>query len=612
MARALWQEAWKGWTTPGQPECALDSERPPLPMPDAVREGSSLGKSLLERGRSAFLRWRERTRSKLYQGREGQRLGRTEAAFFHLWRFVVILFGEIRRDKIWHQASSLTYVSILSLFPLLLLMTSLASVFYSQDQEQKIVDWFESRWLPPTEIAVFEEQGAETEESGGDGRSSFVLWAMRKLHVDPDRVAEQQATEQATDQVEQPDGTETAGPAGDSSDDRAEIGALIGTIRQMSETYRKSAARVGFWGFVGMLLAGWLLYRSMEHSFESAWGINRGRSIIRTITGFTTLIVLTPLLIGLSITLSSFIVGKEVTQEPPGEQGAAIVTLEGEPAQAGPQLPVPPKAESSIVGRAVGFLQGVRTKLSGLVAFALSIIPWLLNSCLLALAYMLIPQARVRFRYALIGGLTAGIIWELAKIGFFFYVFLSASRRELLRTLGAVPIFLIWIYFTWVVFLIGNELTFVTQNLRRLRHQYFNASPTTILDGRLVLAVTLLVADAFEKQEGGIHEDRVFSQLRLPLEEIERTLNHLQQNGILKKTSDGYFLLARPAAKLRVDHLLALGCDPVAVYEPTALTFRPDLQDALSDVRSSAVAWGSDLTIEQLLTHQRRDRDSEG
>jgi membrane protein len=70
-----------------------------------------------------------------------------------------------------------------------------------------------------------------------------------------------------------------------------------------------------------------------------------------------------------------------------------------------------------------------------------------------------VPNHPVRLRHALVGGLFAMVLFEIAKRGFGYFVVTFSSYRLLYGALAALPIFLIWIYLSWVVTLLGAVLT---------------------------------------------------------------------------------------------------------------------------------------------------------
>lgn len=89
---------------------------------------------------------------------------------------------------------------------------------------------------------------------------------------------------------------------------------------------------------------------------------------------------------------------------------------------------------------------------------ALRLLPNLVELALFTVAYWQIPHRTVPFRFALIGGLFATILFEIAKQGFAYYLLRVDTYQTVYKTLAAVPIFLIWLYISWVVMLLGASL----------------------------------------------------------------------------------------------------------------------------------------------------------
>jgi membrane protein len=104
----------------------------------------------------------------------------------------------------------------------------------------------------------------------------------------------------------------------------------------------------------------------------------------------------------------------------------------------------------------VAVLQGVLGVLSYLAAF-------LATWALFTLLYVLLPNTRVKLRAALLGAGTAAVCWELGKWGFGLYVENAVGYSALYGSLGLIPLFLLWLYVTWLIVLMGLELTYMLQ-----------------------------------------------------------------------------------------------------------------------------------------------------
>lgn len=87
---------------------------------------------------------------------------------------------------------------------------------------------------------------------------------------------------------------------------------------------------------------------------------------------------------------------------------------------------------------------------------------------LLAGVYCAMPNTRVRFRYAVSGALVAVICWLIAQWGFRLFV-VHAATRSIYGALALLPLFLIWLYLWWIIFLFGAVLTYAAGNVNALR-----------------------------------------------------------------------------------------------------------------------------------------------
>ncbi len=81
-----------------------------------------------------------------------------------------------------------------------------------------------------------------------------------------------------------------------------------------------------------------------------------------------------------------------------------------------------------------------------------------------SLMYFFLPAVKVRLGSAVIGGLVAALLWQLSKYGFAYYLERITRVTTFYSQIAAVPLFLIWLYVTWLVVLIGGQISFVHQN----------------------------------------------------------------------------------------------------------------------------------------------------
>jgi membrane protein len=89
------------------------------------------------------------------------------------------------------------------------------------------------------------------------------------------------------------------------------------------------------------------------------------------------------------------------------------------------------------------------------VDLVLAVVPMILTAGAFALVYLIVPNRRIRFVDAAVGGIAAAVMFEAMKRGFAFYIANFPDYRLIYGAFAAVPIFLVWVYLSWVVTLLG-------------------------------------------------------------------------------------------------------------------------------------------------------------
>ncbi|MBN2211980.1 MAG: YihY family inner membrane protein [Sedimentisphaerales bacterium] len=190
----------------------------------------------------------------------------------------------------------------------------------------------------------------------------------------------------------------------------------------------------------------------------------------------------------------------------------------------------------------------------GALAWLLEALGWagpvLTGLLLLALMYKIVPNTRVQFRAAIGGALVAVPLWLVAKWAFRLYV-TRVAAGSLYGAIGLLPLFLIWINWSWVVLLFGAEVSYTAANLRRLRRA--DLAGRLALGPEEMLAVTMAVAEPFHKGEGPVAFEAVCKAINLPDESISSLLERLEAKQVVSRVADeggDAFVLARPAERI--------------------------------------------------------------
>ncbi len=269
-------------------------------------------------------------------------------------------------------------------------------------------------------------------------------------------------------------------------------------VRQHLSVFSQKAGKLTGVGFAFLILVALLLMSNIDKAFNTIWHVRRKRSAVAKFAVYWAILSLGPILIAFSVGVTSYLVS----------------------------IPLFSDGETVVM---------VRSRLLGLMPVLLSILAF-------TLLYALVPNRSVPMRHALVGGVLAALLFELAKRGFALYVTAFPTYETIYGALSAVPIFLIWIYLSWLVTLLGAEFTYCLGIYREDWRLALEERGEAFLRG---LSLLRLLRRA---QQTGITLSTHELARQLPSaneEEIDQTLQILQEARLVRQADDKCWLLAR-------------------------------------------------------------------
>lgn len=325
------------------------------------------------------------------------------------------------------------------------------------------------------------------------------------------------------DSVNPPPSDDDAGHT--SADDEVEVFSLADMIESVFANVEQklTLTRLGPIGGALLIWTAITLLTTMEHSLNRIFGAPRGRSIPKRILLYWSVLTLGPV----ALSAAAF-AGETIAKKFTGLPGIGwlLVTV----GKVGPAI--------------VGVL-------------------------VIAAIYKLLPNTRVRYRAAISGGVIAVPLWLLARWGFAAYVQQLVVKGNLYGVLGVLPLFLIWVNLSWLIFLFGAELAHTATNLNRMALR--EKADRTWLGAADMFAVAVAAARHFESGDGAIELDQIAETVDLPAELTERLVNRLIEARVLCPVDgdrDAY-VLARPADAIDACDILR-AADPRAFDGETA------------------------------------------
>ncbi len=270
---------------------------------------------------------------------------------------------------------------------------------------------------------------------------------------------------------------------------------LLPTSQQAVQEYLGSVTgkttALSVFGIIGLLLTATALLNTIEEAFNSIWRITRDRAWLSKFIAFWSTLTLAPIFIGASVSITSYFAALPVLKHV--AEGATLIS----------HMPF--------------------------------VLPWLMSSLALTTLYMVLPNTSVPFRYAIVGGLVAGALFESTKFGFAFYVTHIANYERLYGALSTLPIFLIWLYLIWVIVLIGSEITFCLQNPEQSHRRHSNYLRPGVQ--QFYAHLILLRAAQALKRGSTLSLADMLNETGIPENIMQEWLDHLCERGLLHPTS---------------------------------------------------------------------------
>lgn len=165
-------------------------------------------------------------------------------------------------------------------------------------------------------------------------------------------------------------------------------------------------------GIVGLVFVAFMLMSSIDRALNRIWRVTKKRRLIQSISTYWMILTMGPMLASASLAATSYLVSLNVMGE-------------------------------------VGWLKGQ----------VLKIFPFLMSATIFVLLFLLVPNKTIRFKHGLAGALLTAFLFEVAKRGFAVYIAKFTSYSAIYGALAAIPIIFVWVYVSWLIVLLGAELT---------------------------------------------------------------------------------------------------------------------------------------------------------
>ena len=188
------------------------------------------------------------------------------------------------------------------------------------------------------------------------------------------------------------------------------------TIRDYLINFSIKASHLTTTGSILLVIIALMLMSTINSALDNIWHITKQRRMIARFLVYWAILTLGPILIGIGLYSTSYLFA----------------------------LPLIESVDSAVM---------IKSRL-------LALMPFFTTSIAFTLLYILVPNTHVNRRHAITGGVSAAILFELAKYAFGLYVRAVPTYQVIYGAMAVIPMFLIWIYVSWLIVLLGAQISY--------------------------------------------------------------------------------------------------------------------------------------------------------
>lgn len=305
------------------------------------------------------------------------------------------------------------------------------------------------------------------------------------------------------------------------------------TVQEYLRNFTVQARQLTWIGVIILAVTAFLMLVTIEKTFNTIWRVRQARRGVSSFLLYWAILSLGPILLGAGFAISTYVASLSLMSGPDALIGAKTL---------------------------------------------LRFMPLIFSVAAFTLLYATVPNAQVPLKHALIGGLFTAVLFEVAKTIFGLYVRFFPGYQLIYGAFATVPLFLLWIYLSWLIVLFGAELVCNLSSSYQWRR----------LDIPKILLVMAVLRVFYERQQSGLkvrYRDVRRKGWRLPEHEWEEVLGFLENQRLVTTSGASAWVLIRDLNSFSLQRLISQSPWPMPQIEqlPESLDepWYPALRDAL-------------------------------
>lgn len=245
---------------------------------------------------------------------------------------------------------------------------------------------------------------------------------------------------------------------------------------------------------VGLVLLLWSVMKvlgNIESSLNAIWQIHRPRAFIRKFSDYFSMMLVAPILFFLSSSITVFL-------------------------------------SNAISGDGV-----LAEQLNTLLQFLVKLIPYALIYLLFTIVYVVMPNTKVSFKYGLFGGLIAGTVFQVTQTLYFFIQSEAVRASAIYGTFVTLPLFLIWLQLSWLIVLLGAEISFAYQNIESYEFEHEALNISSYNRRMLTFLVLHTIVKQFQQGKVPLISSDLSHDLGIPIRLVREIIYDLSGSGLV-------------------------------------------------------------------------------
>lgn len=270
------------------------------------------------------------------------------------------------------------------------------------------------------------------------------------------------------------------------------------------QQFASQVSKLSIWGVAFLIITALLVMFTIERAMNKIWRVSSSRHGVPALLIYWAIISLAPVILGLSLAASSYLISMPmwVAHQPPS------IILHSSP----------------VILSLIGF----------------------------TFLYVIVPNCPVKINHAFWGALVATILFESAKQAFAYYLIRYNTYELLYGAFASVPIFFIWVYWVWIITLLGAEISYAFS----VHHQRRDGKSLDGFSHALLWLNQLWLA----QQDGkGLTFNELVDASKQPFAvDVDEMINSLIYNELIHATADGHYMLSRDLSHITLYDLTQL------------------------------------------------------